>query len=176
MKYLVGYQLPNEDGVSFSEAIEPYFSHIDEVFFPWIDSPSGRSALGNSDGYIDWSAQEHMVKELSDIRKRGVRLDLLLNANCYGAEALSERFCNRILSIIDFLYSRTGGVDVVTTASPFIADCVKKHFPNTKVRASVNMSIGTVKAIEYLDNMPEGIVDLSKVKARHRIQSGAGRK
>ncbi|MBE6591667.1 MAG: hypothetical protein E7646_06465 [Ruminococcaceae bacterium] len=171
MKFLVGYQLPSEDGFTFLNTIEPYFSHIGEVFFPWIDTPSGRSALGNSDGYIDWSAQEHMVKELSDIRKRGIRLDLLLNANCYGAEALSERFCNRILSIIDYLCSRTGGVDVVTTASPFVADSVKKHFPNTKVRASVNMSIGTVKAIEYLDDLFDSFYlqreynrDLSRVR------------
>ncbi len=35
---------------------------------------------------------------------------------------------------------------------------------------------GTGKAIEYIGDMPEGIVDLSKVKARHRIQSGATRK
>ena len=76
MKFLVGYQLPSEDGFTFFNTIEPYFSHIGEVFFPWIDTPSGRSALGNSDGYVDWSAQEHMVKELSDIRKRGIRLDL----------------------------------------------------------------------------------------------------
>ena len=35
---------------------------------------------------------------------------------------------------------------------------------------------GTGKAIEYLDGMPEGIVDLSKVKAKHRMQSGATRR
>ena len=178
MKLLVGYRLPNEDGRSFFEEIEPYFSHIDEVFFPWVDMPSGRSALGNSDGYIDWRAQEHLVEELSAIRKRGIRLDLLLNANCYGAEALSERFRNRILSVIDYLYSRTGGVDVVTTASPFVAECVKKHFPDTRVRASVNMSIGTVKAIEYLDDLFDSFYlqrEYNRDLARVRLLSEACR-
>lgn len=153
MKYLVGYQLPTDEGYTFSQAMEPYFSYISEVFFPWINSPSGRSALADTDGYVDWSAQQRMVDELAEIRKRGIYLDLLLNATCYGAEALSERLCNRILSVIDYLYSRTGGVDVVTTASPFVADCVKKHFPDTRIRASVNMSIGTVQGIDYLGDL-----------------------
>lgn len=172
MKFLVGYQLPTEDGFSFSQAMEPYFPHIGEIFFPWIDTPSGRSALGNTDGYVNWSAQEIMVEELSAIRKRGVRLDLLLNATCYGAEALSERLCNRILSILDYLYSRTGGVDIITTASPFVADCVKKHFPDTHIRASVNMSIGTVQAIDYLGDLFDSFYlqreynrDLGRVRA-----------
>ena len=153
MKFLVGYQLPREDGVSFLQAVEPYALHIQEVFFPWIDSPSGRSAIANDGGYIDWAAQGRMEEELSAIRKRGIRLDLLLNANCYGAEAISERLSNRVLSVIDRLYHAVGGVDVVTTASPFLAECVKKHFPETKTRASVNMSIGTVAGMDYLGEL-----------------------
>ena len=153
MKYLVGYQPPKESGFSFTQVIEPYLTHIDEVFFSWVNSPSGRGTVGYDDGYIDWTVGEHMERELSAIRRKGVRLDLLLNANCYGAESLSQRLSNRILSMIDHLCSRVGGVDVVTTASPFIADCIKKHFPDIRVRASVNMSIGTVKAIDYLGEL-----------------------
>ncbi len=171
MKYIVGYQLPKEEGTSFFQVVEPYFPHIGEVFFSWVDTPSGRSAVGNADGYVDWGAQECMLEELSAIRKRGIRLDLLLNANCYGGEALSERLSNRILSIIDYINSRAGGVDVVTTASPFIADCVKRYFPEIHIRASVNMSIGTVKAIDYLAELFDSFYlqreynrDLSRVR------------
>lgn len=153
MKFLVGYRLPNEEEITFTQTIEPYFSHIDEVFFPWIDTPSGRSVIGTQDGYVDWTIKEQMVNELREIKKRGIRLDLLLNANCHGSEAISERLYNRIFSIVDYLGEYAGGVDVVTTASPFIAECIKKNFPNTKVRASVNMSIGTVKAMDYLGEL-----------------------
>ena len=153
MNFLVGYQPPKEDGLAFTQVIEPYLSRIDEVFFSWVSSPSGRGPVGYDAGYVDWSAQECMEEELAEIRSHGIRLDLLLNANCYGAEALSERLANQILSVLDHLYARTGGVDVVTTASPFIAHCIKKHFPQTRVRASVNMSIGTVKGIDYLGEL-----------------------
>ena len=153
MKFLVGYQASREDGITFTQTIAPYLDHIDEVFFSWVNSPSGRGPVGYDEGYIDWTAQECMEEELSLIKKRGIRLDLLLNANCYGAESLSQRLSNQILSIVDHLYTRVGGVDVVTTASPFIADCIKKHFPQTRIRASVNMSIGTVRAIDYLGEL-----------------------
>ena len=153
MNFLVGYQPPKEGGPTFTRMIEPYLSRIDEVFFSWVNTPSGRGPVGYDGGYVDFTVQERMEADLAAIRERGVRLDLLLNANCYGGEALSERLSHRILSIIDHLYARTGGVDVVTTASPFIAACVKKHFPDTRVRASVNMSIGTVKGIDYLGDL-----------------------
>lgn len=171
MKFLVGYQLPSEDSVPFFQSIEPYLSHIDEVFFPWIDSPSGRSAIGNTGGYIQWNAQEKMEEELAAIRKQGIRLDLLLNANCYGAEAISERLSKRVLSVVDHLCDRVGGIDAVTTASPFIAECIKKYFPDIKVRASVNMSIGTVSGIDYLGELFDSFYiqreynrDLSRVR------------
>ena len=153
MNFLVGYQLPNADGVSFTQLMEPYLSHINEVFFPWIDSASGRSAIGNENGYVDWGAQRNMEEELSALRKRGIRLDLLFNSNCYGSEAISERFANRVFSIIERLLEFVGGVDVVTTASPFVAECIKKRFPFINVRASVNMSIGTVNAMDYLGDL-----------------------
>ena len=171
MKFLVGYQPPKRNGFSFEQTIEPYLSHIDEVFFSWVNSPSGRGDVGYDDGYIDWTAGEQMEKELSAIRQKGVRLDLLLNANCYGAESLSRRLSNRILSVIDHLCERVGGVDAVTTASPFIAECVKKHFPSIRVRASVNMSIGTVKGMDYLGDLFDSFYlqreynrDLSRVR------------
>ena len=178
MKLLVGYQLANGDQCSFSEAMAPYFSHIAEVFFPWVDSPSGRSAMANDDGYIDWSAQARMEEELAEIRKNGIRLDLLLNSNCYGAEAISERLYNRTLSMLDRLYTRVGGVEVVTTASPFIAECIKKNFPKTKVRASVNMSIGTVKGMDYLGDLFDSFYlqrEYNRDLSRVRLMSEAAR-
>jgi len=127
--------------------------------------------VGYDEGYIDWTAGEQMEKELSAIRQKGVRLDLLLNANCYGAESLSRHLSNKILSVIDHLCERVGGVDAVTTASPFIAECVKKHFPAIRVRASVNMSIGTVKGMDYLGDLFDSFYlqreynrDLSRVR------------
>lgn len=43
-----------------------------------------------------------------------------------------------------------GGLNAVTTASPFVAACVKKNFPQIDVRASVNMGVGSVMGLTCL--------------------------
>lgn len=47
----------------------------------------------------------------------------------------------------------TIGLDIVTTASLMIARTIKNNFPDIEVRASVNMRIGTVKAMEYIADL-----------------------
>ena len=153
MKFSVGYQLREQDEESFLSIIESYKDHIAEVYFPWLDIPSGRGSLINSAGYICWEAQNILVNELKAIKSMGIKLDLLLNGNCYGSDSMSENLSNKILSVLEYLKSVGCEVDVVTTASPAIAHMVKKHFPHIEVRASVNMRIGTVKGMEYLADL-----------------------
>jgi len=153
IKFSIGYQLREEGEETFLSIVENYKDSIAEVYFPWIDIPSGRGSLINSNGYIDWSAQHLLVSELRAIKAMGIKLDLLLNGNCYGADSMSETLSNKILSVLEYLESEGCTVDVVTTASPAIAYMVKSHFPSMEVRASVNMRIGTVKGMEYAKHL-----------------------
>lgn len=153
MKFSMGYQLREQDEETFLSIVEKYKEHIGEVYFPWLDMPSGRGSLINNEGYIDWHAQNLLVEELGAIKTMGIKLDLLLNGNCYGADSMSETLSNRILSILEYLEQEGCGVDVVTTASPAIAHMVKSHYPSMEVRASVNMRIGTVKGMEYAKHL-----------------------
>ena len=153
MKFSVGYQLRERDEESFLSIVETYKDHIAEVYFPWLDIPSGRGSLTNSEGYICWEAQNILINDLRAIKSMGIKLDLLLNGNCYGADGMSESLSNKILSVLEYLESEGCKVDVVTTASPAIAFMVKQHFPSLEVRASVNMRIGTVKGMEYAKHL-----------------------
>ena len=153
MKYAVGYQLPEGNESPFSDLVEQYADSISEVYFPWLDIPSGRSAIASRHGYTDWSAQKKLVFDLRTIKSLGKKLDLLLNANCYGRLAISEQLRNQIVSIIDFIGSFVGDLDIVTTTSPFIAEVVKKAFPQVEIRASVNMWVGTIKSMQYLSDL-----------------------
>ncbi len=153
MKYSVGYQLRERDEESFLSIVEAYKDHIAEVYFPWLDIPSGRGSLTNSEGYICWDAQSILIHELRAIKAMGIKLDLLLNGNCYGADSMSESLSNKVLSVLEYLKSEGCKADVVTTASPAIAFMVKQHFPAMEVRASVNMRIGTIKGMEYAKHL-----------------------
>ena len=153
MKFAVGFQLYQEGEEPFSRIVETYREHISEVFFSWMDTPSGRSAVATLHGFTDWTAQRRMEEELRAIKAMGVKLDLLFNANCHGQYAISQKLANNVISVIAYLDETVGGVDVVTTASLAIAHTVKQHFPQIEVRASVNMKIGTVKGMEYVSDL-----------------------
>ena len=144
MRFAVGYQ-PFLAGELFCEMIADYREAVGEVYFSIPGDPSGRTEPERTPELLD-----QLAEELSEIRKAGIALDLLLNANCYGADAVSEKFAKRIAGTLD----RLGGAgllpEIVTTTSPFAAHVVKKHFPGVELRASVNMRLDSTLAMEYL--------------------------
>ncbi|MEA4822857.1 MAG: hypothetical protein VB111_01920 [Clostridiaceae bacterium] len=150
MRFAVGYQLAENGEEPFSHIVSDYRDHIAELYFPWLDTPTCRSALATRNGHTDWTAQGRLEEELRTVHRMGVKLDLLLNANCYGGEAVSKALTNRVCSIAEHLENAVGGLEIVTTTSPFIAHVLKEHFPHIERRASVNMRIGEVKGMEYL--------------------------
>ena len=150
MQFAVGFRLNESHEVPFSELVAQYREQISEICFPWQDMPSGRSAAATCHGFTDWTAQARTEQELRCIRDMGVKLDLVLNANCHGQYAMSEKLSNTVRSILEHLQTAVGGVQIVTTASPAIAHTVKKYFPGIECRASVNMRIGTVKGMAYM--------------------------
>lgn len=137
----------------FSQIVYDYRQSISEVFFAWQDIPSGRSVIATRNGYTDWDAQRRTEEELQKIKSLGIKLDLLFNANCYGEQSLSKSLENKIISVIEYLGAIDCAVDIVTTASLFVAHVVKKHFPQIEVRSSVNMKLGRVNALEQVADL-----------------------
>ena len=183
MKFAVGFQLYEDGEEPFSRIVGAYQDHISEIFFPWQDIATGRSAVATHHGYTDWTAQGRMEEELRAIKGMGVKLDLLFNGNCYGRYAISERLANTVRSVVEHLENAVGGVDIITTTSPAIAHTVKNYFPDIEVRASVNMKIGTVKGMEYVADLFDSFHvqreynrDLSHLKELKDWADAAGKK
>lgn len=150
MKLSVGYFMPDEYNC-ISEIIEDNLPSIDEIYFSFAEEPGGRSAAAP---LSDKNYEEKKALQLEELEyisnDLGIKCALLFNANCYGGDAISKALEKRVVDKISFLKSRLN-IDSVTTTSPFIAKVIKREFKDTiKVRASVNMRVGTVKAMEYL--------------------------
>ena len=146
--FAAGYQ-HFADGAPFAEIALRHPS-VREVYFPWVDEPSGRPKLGFGEEDDKEELALALRQDLTQLREAGVRLDLLLNANCYGAEAMSRKLEGHVIDIIAKLVSWNLKPEIVTTASPFIARTLKKAFPEIEVRASVNMRLTTLQAFGYL--------------------------
>ena len=137
------------DGAPFAE-IALRHPAVREVYFPWVDEPSGRPKLGFEEEDDPDELAAALKRDLTRLRNAGVGLDLLLNANCYGAEAMSTALEKRVEGILETLDSWGCRPEICTVASPFVARTVKALAPDVEVRASVNMRLTTLQAFRYL--------------------------
>ena len=137
------------DGAPFAE-IALRHPAVREVYFPWPEEPSGRPRLGYGEEEDSVALARALRADLERLRAAGVRLDLLLNANCYGSQAMSVALEDHVRDILGKLDHCGLLPETVTAASPFIARTVKKYFPGIELRASVNMRLTTIQAMAYL--------------------------
>lgn len=144
MKFAVGYQTPL-NGEKFSDIVKTYRDYIGEVYFSWPGLASGRP--GNTQ--TDWTAQRRLEIELSTLRNMGVKLDLLLNGNCYGSGAVSTALRDNVLSLLEYLAAHGCCPEIITLTSPFLAHVIAEECSDIELRASVNMRIGTTQAMSY---------------------------
>jgi hypothetical protein len=102
VKYMAG--LKNGDQ-NLLECICQNKAHIHEVYFSWGDFPNGRSSQLLSDRYAPWELQDMQRQALRRLSDEGIRLNLLFNANCYGADSQSRAFFHKIGTVqgMDYL-------------------------------------------------------------------------
>lgn len=156
MRFSVGYQLPaGDEEDSIATIVADHRHSVAEVYFAWVGMASGRAPVGWRSGEVDWTAQARLEADLGALAGLGVRLNLLLNANCYGGLAVSQALANQVTSLVEHLLSLSG-LDVVTTTSPYVAHVVKERFPEVETRASVNMRVGTVEGMGYVADLFDG--------------------
>ena len=147
MKFSVGYQLTST--ADYLQTIIENKNSIHEVYFAWDGFANGRNTTYIANDFSQWDAHERKMNDLRALSQNGIKLNLLFNATCYGEESLSRVFFESIGSTTDFVKS-TFGLDSITTTSPLIGKFIKENFPGMDVRASVNMSIGTVQGMDYV--------------------------
>ncbi len=182
MRFSVGYQLARPDEESFVDLVEEFRGAIAEVFFPWLAAPSGRAPIGGREGVVEPWAEQRYAEDLERLKRLGVGLNLLFNANCYGAQAMSRTLEREVVEVIEDLGNLGAPVDAVTTTSPAVAHLVKRHFPALSVRASVNMRIGTVEGMAYLAHLFDGYYvqrdvnrDLDRLRLLKQWADGEGK-
>ncbi len=124
----------------FQEACARYLPRIREVFFAWPGVLSCRPAP-----VFTPEVRRQLFDDLLWARANGLELDTLFNANCYGDEAISPELADFVSRNLNEMGDAGLFPDTVTTTSPFIATVLRRHFPQVKIRWSVNIRVhGTV--------------------------------
>ena len=155
MKYSIGYQLADSYDSTYS-LCRDYGQNISDVYFSWANEPGGRMPLCSDDEKSVEETISCQLGELKEIRKLGISLTLLFNANCYGDMANSDKLAKKIIKLCEALKKELD-ISAVTTTSPFIAKNLKSFFSNDLIiKASVNMRVSTTHAIDQLSSFFDG--------------------
>lgn len=125
--------------------------HIYEMYFSWGDIPNGRNSILQNAELHPWQAQAKQIEDLRYISQNGIKLNLLLNGNCYGENSQARSFFIKIGDTIDYI-KNSFGLTSVTTTSPLIARFIHENFDGIDVRASVNMKVGSIMGMEYVSD------------------------
>ena len=146
MKFIVGY--PTRAVPGFVDEIISAKDVIHEVYFAFGDMPNGRNSVG-IDGELPFERQMRLMDDLKRFADNGIKLNLLFNGNCYGADSQSRAFFNKIGEITDYIQSHFL-LSSITTSSPLIAKFIGENFEGIDRRASVNMEIGNPTGMSYV--------------------------
>ena len=122
---------------------------VSEVYFSFGTFPNGRNSVLRNTDTLPWEALTLQENDLRRISDSGIPLNLLFNAMCYGEDSQSRSFFESVGQTVDFFQSGFT-LKAVTTTSPLIARFIKDNFDGIDVRASVNMSIGSVEGFDYV--------------------------
>ncbi len=153
MRFAVGYRPPVDEGESFPELVADYRDAVGEVYFAPPGAASGRPAFGLSDDGVDAGIAQRFCEDLRAIRRLGVKLDVLFNANCYGADAMGRGLERMVTHQLDQVARVAGAPEVVTTTSLAVAHVVRRLDAKIEIRASVNMRLGTLEAMGAVEDL-----------------------
>ena len=146
-KFAFGYFFEKRNGYTFRDLVEQYAPFLKEVYFPWPGMLSARELHGEPA-----KLRKTLVDDLKFCRSKGLALDLLVNATCYGDTSFTPAQREEYHGHLKELVANGIMPEIVTTTSPYLAR-ITHHFDKTvDRRASVNMRLNSTLAMEYLEN------------------------
>ncbi|MBQ7730723.1 MAG: hypothetical protein IJT68_02670 [Lentisphaeria bacterium] len=144
-KFAFGYYFGKRAGFSFRDLAEQYAPFLQEVYFPWPGLLSARELSGDPA-----PLRKQVIDDMRFCRSKGLRLDLLINATCYGDKALTAEQRQDYYANLKEMDKAGIMPEIITTTSPYIAIITKKLDASIDRRASVNMRLNSTIAMEYV--------------------------
>jgi hypothetical protein len=101
MLFSVGYATRADD--TLVKEIIDLKDGINEVYFSWGKTPSGRNDQTRNENLTPWEAQAKQIEDLKTLHKAGLQFNLLFNANCYGDKAQSRSFFESVGETVEYV-------------------------------------------------------------------------
>ena len=144
-KFAFGYYFGDRCGFTFRDLAGQYAPFLQEVYFPWPGLLSARELHGDPA-----PLRQQIIEDMRFCRSKGMGLDLLVNATCYGDKAFTTEQKQDFFNNLKLMEKAGILPDIITTTSPFIAVVAKQYNASFDCRASVNMRLNSTLAMEYV--------------------------
>ncbi len=89
MRFMIGYQLREDE--AFIHEITKHRDMVHEVYFAWGIMASGRGGTAYHSELLPHQAIRLQEQQLTQLANQGIGMNLLLNANCYGADSHGKK-------------------------------------------------------------------------------------
>jgi len=105
-------------------------SKVSEIY---LSCPQAYSGSGRVTPRL---SEDHFFQVISLIHRHNIRVNLIMNPTCQGADWYTQKSFQSILDFLAMMHDEFG-VEAVTLANPVYIQKVKKHIPGMEVCASV---------------------------------------
>ena len=146
-RFAFGYFFEKRSGITFRGLAEQYAPFLQEVYFPWPGLLSAREIEGDP-----VPLRKQLIDDMRFCRSKGMKLDLLINATCYGDNAVTKLQREDYLANLAEMDKAGILPEIITTTSPYIATITKRFNASIDRRASVNMRLNSTLAMEYVSD------------------------
>lgn len=146
-RFAIGFFFEKRSGITFRDLVEQYAPFLQEVYFPWPGLLSAREIEGDP-----VPLRKRVIDDMRFCRSKGLRLDLLINATCYGDKAVTPEQKTDYLNNLKEMDKAGILPEIITTTSPYIAFVTKQFNASIDRRASVNMRLNSTLAMEYVSD------------------------
>ncbi len=141
-------------------------NYFDELDFSNIEEVYGKMKID----FIGGGRPPFTMKDVSrrkvesfvhQAHRRNVKFNYLLNATCLDNIEISKKGYATIRSFLDWLAKIN--VDVITVSIPFLAEIIKKNYPQIEVSVSVQSRIDCFEKAKYWENLGADKLNISYV-------------
>ncbi|MFH1464515.1 MAG: U32 family peptidase [Pseudomonadota bacterium] len=106
--------------------------------------------------------RRHMEAHIRLVRARGYGFTYLLNAACMGNRELTRRGHRELLAQAE--WAAAAGATAVTVALPFVAEALRRRFPQLAIHVSTFAEIDCLTRARFWDEAGAAVLTLSAVR------------
>jgi len=138
--------VPTNFQAGLIEKLAPWKVHEVYGVIPSLSIGQGRPPL-----ILPHVSQKELEVHAREAKQHGIRVNYLLNAACLDNIEFSRKGLKHIRKILDYLSLLE--IESITVATPYLAQLIKRRYPQFEVKTSQFSQINTVQEAKYWEDL-----------------------